>query len=415
MKLSGLRFLLTSIIICFQCFSLFSQQEIRYDFVSIDKFIAQSTYHTTVKLAIYNEVGNRIYTNSIRPYQTLTIPFKFNYSKAKKLRFQVSYDKDSYEIDLERVQIAKERLRRQKIHDAYIRAFWAGVDELITGGFFNKVRSGLGYANMVFNGATQEEWREKILKTLVSAGVDSETNSRIANAIVSATFELADSMSEPDYSSLRNYMKNCLTSLTEGFSNDGLVSEFATMPVKKKFPNLSIDFAYPIKQRYGEDMSDVKGNFLVGSNDIFPFQVSLNFYTSEKFGLFAQYSKTLLFKNNNNQSLESVEDNASISFDLISFGLRIRPSYLELGLGATYIKQSILLNSGGKEQRKSFGGIFEPRIIIDLNENVSLYAGWRSIIFKENTKTKGLFQLINQYNIGMNIKFLKYKYHFQKS
>lgn len=249
-----------SFIIIFLSSSIISSQTIsgylNNDFKLEIKNIQTVSLKITVQLK-----GKRPITRYLQPGQTFVCPQKIvKNNDAKKIKIKTAYDQKSYEMDLGRIKYVYNQRERQRQADAITMAIFSFADEALFDGFFGDVVSVVEYGDMLINGATAEQWTEKLAVDVIENEAINQANNNWEKGAVAAAFELAKNFGDSRYKDLENYTIYILNTLKSNKMTNSLTAAQLnlTYPKKSAYPNIAIEIGVLIKNDVTQTLDDLQ-------------------------------------------------------------------------------------------------------------------------------------------------------------
>jgi hypothetical protein len=392
-------------------------QDVTFDLVSKSQISVRNNNNFSTRVLVYDK-DRLVHDRILQPTESNIFSYQYSKSEVDKITYKAVYDDKALEVDINRIEAIKNARDRRRADEGMWMALGAFIDQTFFNGTFSTLFEIGSYGNMLFNGATEEEWAEALIDSGVGFGIDEYFDKDYQKGLAAGAFELAKSMRPREYKDLQDWLVYFMKKRESKYVRVGKVTDSAKLPKKKalKYPYFSISGAYPINQEYAEDAYEENADLLSVKGEKFkeeyPFNVRLEYKFKSTIGIFAEYSKSNIFKNPDLPNFQYLKPNNAFRFTTYSLGISPSYSFLEFGLGATYMQQENFLIESSTNQLQSinetnkWGGFIEPRINIRIGNPVTIFGSWKLTVFGDKEIEKTLLKMYN-YNIGIGINFRK--------
>jgi len=392
-------------------------QDITFDLVSKTLISVRNNNNFSTRVLVYDK-GRTVQDRILQPNESRTFSYQFSKSNVQQIRYKAVYDDKALEVDLNRIEATKGARDRRRAEEGMWKALGAFIDATLFGGTFSTLFEIGNYGNMIFNGATEEEWADALIDSGVGFGIDESFDKNYQKGLASGAYELAKSMQSREYKDLQDWLVFFMKKRESKYFLTGKVTDTAKLPKRKavKYPHFSISGAYPINQKFAEDalqenvdVFSVKGEQF---NNEYSFDLRLEYKFKPTMGIFAEYGKTNIFNNPNSSDFQYLKPNTAFRFTTYSFGISPSFSYLEFGLGATYLQQENFLIEASTnqlqaiEETNKWGGFIEPRINIRLANPITIFGSWRASVFSDK-EIEDTWLVLSYFKVGVRINFRK--------
>lgn len=392
-------------------------QDVTFDLVSKSTISVRNNNNFSTRILVYDK-GRTTHDRILQPNESRTFSYQYSKSDVKRIRYKAVYDDKALEVDLNRIEAEKKARDRRRAEEGFLKALGSFIDQTFFDGTFSTLFEIGNYGNMIFNGATEEEWAEALFDSGVGFGIDETLDKNYQKGLASGAYELAKAMQSREYKDLQDWLVFFMKKRESRYIRTGKVTDSAKLPKKKvvKYPHFTISSSYPINQKFtekafqaNEDLYSVKGDRF---NDEYPFDVRLEYKFKSTMGVFVEYGQTNIFKNLNSSDFQYLKPSSAFRFTTYSFGISPSKSYLEFGFGATYLQQENFLIEATTnqlqtiEETNKWCGFIEPRINIRLGNPITLFGSWRGTIFGDKEIEETLLVLSN-FKVGIGINFHK--------
>ncbi len=391
-------------------------QGITFDLVSKKAIAVRNNNGFSTRVLVYDN-GRTVYDRILRPQQTGNFSYSYSPTGVRKIRYKAVYDDTSLEVDLDRIEATKRARDRRRAEEGIWRALGAIIDQTFFDGAFSTLFEIGNYGRMIFNGATEEEWAEALLDSAVGFGIDQSFDKNYQKGLAAGAYELAKSMQSREYKDLQDWLVFFMKKRESRYIKSGHITDTARLPRKMtaKYPHVSLSVGYPLNQRFVENALNEGQDFRSGPAQTFenqqPFELRLAYQGKSTIGFFAEYGKTNVFKNTDTPSSKYLNYNSAFRFTSYSLGINPTFSYLEVGMGASFLQQENFLIETLTNQLQAnstttkWGGFLEPRINIDLGNWVTLFGSWRATMFGDK-EVKETLLLYQNFKVGIDINLM---------
>ena len=276
---------------------------------------------------------------------------------------------------------------------------------------------------MLFSGATEEEWADALTDSAIGFGIDKTFDNNYQKGIASAAFELAKSMDKKEYKDLQEWLAYYMRLRSKAIMKEGYIIESAKLPTRKSltYPLLAVNVSYPFKQSYIEQGTDSDAEkYSIKSmkfNNENSYEVRLIYKTPLLFGFFADYAKTNMFLNNDNENFMYLTPGNAFRFESYSLGFCLSSFYLEFDFGGTYLMQKNYKYESNSQLYKPDSeitkiiGFIEPKINLDLGKYITLTSSYRLSMFQEKEIVDN-WSKISSFNVGIRLNLRKSELDF---
>lgn len=385
-------------------------QGITFDLISKKTMTVKNNYNCSMRVIVKNDYST-IFDKVLLPEESSNISYRYHKNVIESITYEEYYDDTAFNKDRIRVERIR-KIENQKRRDQLLtRLIITVVDEAFFDGSYSKLIEITKYGDMLFNGATEEEWSRALFNTAVGFSIDEFIDEKSQRILAKTAFELLNTMSNEN-PKLQNYWAGLMKLRTSGYSKNGFVQAKPPM----KFFNFSISFSYPVNQRFMEENTQREIESITINSESFknefPFEVRLNYNISPKTRFFFEFARTNVFVNTNNLNFQFSEINNAFKFSTYSIGIAPTFSIFEIGLGATYLQQENFLiqetinDFQPLNSTKGWGFTIEPKINIKIGNRLSLFGSWKGVYFgvKKIEKTS---LLLSNFKIGINFNIIR--------
>lgn len=368
---------------------LLKGQDVKFDIISQSTTSVSNRNNFSTRIII-KKGTSPIFDKILFPGETKNFNLNYDKSTLNNLFYTAIYDDESFKRDMDSVDAAKKARDQRREQQGWFKGLLALGDQVFLGGAGARVMEIGKYGSMLINGASEEEWAEAIEGSAVGYGIEKGFDDRIERGLASGAYELAKSMQPKEYKDLQEWLVYFMNKRKSGYKNTGKIIDTAKLPSKVNvpFPRLSISGGYLINQKLGIDPltegEDTKSISQIIGEDI-PFEVRINYQWKETMGLFFEYGRSSSISNTN-LDFDYINESDAINFTSYSFGISPSYSYLEFGLGASYLQENIFRNelngtTNTISSTNRIGGFIEPRINIKLGKTFNVFGAWKGNIF----------------------------------
>jgi len=368
---------------------LLKGQDVKFDIISQSTTSVSNRNNFSTKIIIKNEMST-IFDKILYPGETKSFNLSYDKSTVNNLFYTAIYDDESFKRDMNSVEAAKKARDQRREQEGWFKGLLALGDQVFLGGAGAKILEVGKYGSMLINGASEEEWAEAIEGSAVGYGIEKGFDGRVERGLASGAYELAKSMQPKEYKDLQEWLVYFMNKRKSGYKNTGKIIDTAKLPSKINvpFPRLSISGGYLLNQKLGIDPlsegEDTRSISQTIGEDI-PFEIRINYQWKETMGMFFEYGRSSSISNTRTD-FDYINEGDAINFTSYSFGISPSYSYLEFGLGASYLQENVIRNElNGTtniiSSANRVSGFIEPRINIKLGKLFNVFGSWKGNIF----------------------------------